>query len=70
MQFEEDVRLLFEKDSLALKTLQEGTLDFTDRRVKLKAASLEQAGSKLSSMNKKVDLLEVDLGELKSLSSD
>ena len=49
-----------------MKTLQEGTLDFTDRRVNVKAASMEQALNK----NRRIDLLEVDLGELKSLSSD
>jgi hypothetical protein len=41
LQFEEKMRLVFdEKDSLALKSLQEGVVDFADKRVQIKGASL------------------------------
>ena len=41
LQFEEKMRLLFdEKDSLALKSLQEGVVDFADKRVQIKGTSL------------------------------
>ena len=41
LQFEEKMRLLFdEKDSLALKSLQEGVVDFADKRIQIKGASL------------------------------
>jgi len=41
LQFEEDRRLVFdEKDSLALKSLQEGVVDFSDKRIAIKGAAL------------------------------
>lgn len=44
LQFEEKVRLVFdEKDSLALKSLQEGVVDFADKRVQFKGAALTEA---------------------------
>eukprot|EP00347_Sterkiella_histriomuscorum_P003335 403364684 len=72
LQFEEDVRLIFdEKDSLALKSLQDGVVDFSDKRVNLKAADVDsQLKQKLKKGGKDIDLLEVDLGELKSLQSN
>ncbi|CDW71473.1 UNKNOWN [Stylonychia lemnae] len=67
LQFEEKVRLMFDKDSLALKSLQEGVLDFTDKRVNLKAAAVD---SSLKQNKDNLNLIEIDLGELKSLSVD
>ena len=60
------MRLIFDdKDSLALKSLQEGIVDFSDKRVNVKAVAMD---TRLKANNKNnVDLLEVDLGELKSL---
>lgn len=59
------MRLIFDdKDSLALKSLQEGIVDFSDKRVEIKAASL---GEQRLQNNGRHDLYEVDLGELKSL---
>jgi hypothetical protein len=41
LQFEQKTRLIFDdKDSLALKSLQEGIVDFSDKRVEIKGASL------------------------------
>lgn len=60
LRFEERMRFVFDdKDSLALKSLQEGVVDFADKRVEVGSAALRTSG--------KSDLLEVDLGELKSL---
>ena len=46
LQFEEKMRLVFDdKDSLALKSLKEGIVDFGDKRVQIQGASLmEQNG--------------------------
>ena len=66
LQFEEKTRLIFdEKDSLALKSLQEGVVDFADKRVEIKGASL--IDQTLANSQMKHELYEVDLGELKSL---
>ena len=35
------MRLSFDKDSLALKTLQEGVVDFTDNRININAAQVD-----------------------------
>jgi hypothetical protein len=61
LKFEEKMRFVFDdKDSLALKSLQDGVVDFGDKRVKVASASDTMKSSKH-------ELLEVDLGELKSL---
>ena len=61
LKFEEKMRFVFDdKDSLALKSLQDGLVDFGDKRVKVASASDTMKSSKH-------ELLEVDLGELKSL---
>ena len=66
LQFQEKTRLIFdEKDSLALKSLQEGVVDFADKRVEIKGASL--IDQTLANSQMKHELYEVDLGELKSL---
>lgn len=54
-------KLFFEdENSLALKSLKDGQVDFADKRVNVKAASMDQnAGAQ--------NLLEVDLGEMTSL---
>lgn len=69
LNFEEKLRLVFDdagpgKDSnLALKSLQEGVVDFSDRRVAIKGASvIDQAV-----LGHNHQLFEVELGELKSL---
>jgi hypothetical protein len=49
-----------DKDSLALKSLQEGVVDFTDARVQIKGAAM---GSQI----REQELFEVELGELKSM---
>ena len=59
------MRLVFdEKDSLALRGLKEGVVDFQDKRIEVKGASL--LDSKLLGVDSH-QLLEVELGELKSL---
>ena len=64
LNFEEKMRLVFDdKDSLALKSLQEGVVDFSDKRIAVKGASV--IDSKILGDNHQ--LLEVELGELKSL---
>ena len=65
---ESDRRLSFEKNSLALQALQEGKVDFADKRVAIKDASIDLRfrGDKKT----RHQLLEVDLGELKSLRSN
>jgi len=61
LHFEERMRFVFDdKDSLALKSLQEGIVDFADKRVEVASAALKSSSGKH-------ELLEVDLGELKSL---
>lgn len=66
LQFEQKTRLIFDdKDSLALKSLQEGVVDFADKRVEIKGASLMD--QTLANSQMKHELYEVDLGELKSL---
>ena len=66
LQFEQKTRLIFDdKDSLALKSLQEGVVDFADKRVEIKGASLTD--QTLANSNMSHELYEVDLGELKSL---
>ena len=66
LQFEEKTRLIFDdKDSLALKSLQEGVVDFADKRVEIKGASLSD--QTIANAQSKHELFEVDLGELKSL---
>ena len=41
LKFEEKMRLVFDdKDSLALKSLQEGVVDFADKRINIMGASL------------------------------
>ena len=61
LKFEEKMRFVFDdKDSLALKSLQDGVVDFGDKRVKVASASDTMKSNKH-------ELLEVDLGELKSL---
>jgi hypothetical protein len=62
LQFEDKRRLIFDKDSLALKSLQEGIVDFSDKRINLKASALDQSLSKSGPT-----LLEVEIGDLKSL---
>lgn len=52
--------MTFDQDSLALKALQEGQVDFKDQRVNFTGAKVE-----LTNFND--NLLEVDLGELNSL---
>ena len=54
-----------EENSLALKSLQSGQVDFHDKRVNIQAASLDQ-----SQATNGHQLLEVELGDLKSLSHD
>jgi hypothetical protein len=67
LQFEEKRRLVFDdKESLALKSLEEGIVDFADRRVQIKGASLMEQKS-LGGNNNQQELFEVELGELKSL---
>jgi len=48
-----------------LKSLQEGIVDFADKRVEIKGASLSD--QTLANANSQHELFEVDLGELKSL---
>jgi hypothetical protein len=60
------MRLIFDdKNSLALKSLQEGIVDFADKRVEIKGAALAEA--KTQKGGNRLDLFEVDLGELRSL---
>lgn len=41
LQFEEKMRLVFDgKDSLALKSLQDGVVDFSDSRIAIKGANV------------------------------
>ncbi len=64
LNFDEKMRLVFDdKDSLALKSLQDGVVDFSDKRIAVKGASV--VDSKILGNNQQ--LLEVELGELKSL---
>ena len=57
-----------EKDSLALQALQEGKVDFADKRVQFKAAKVDLKMNKAGSKNR--EILEVDLGDLESLQSN
>lgn len=57
------MRLRFDKDSLALKSLQDGVVDFSHKDLKIKAASLDQS----LPTDPNHPLMEVDLGELRSL---
>jgi hypothetical protein len=64
------MRLVFdEKDSLALKSLQEGVVDFHDKRVQIKGAGMAEQNIMMKGRDGKPahELFEVDLGELKSL---
>lgn len=54
---------MFDKDSLALKSLKDGVVDFSHKDIKINAASID---SNLKH-RKDVNLLEVDLGELRSM---
>ena len=65
---ESDRRLSFDKDSLALQALQEGKVDFADKRVAIKDASVDI--NLRARKGTSHQLLEVDLGELKSLRSN
>ena len=65
---ESNRRLSFEKNSLALKALDEGTVDFSDTRIKVTDAAIDFRESTSGARNHQ--LLEVDLGDLKSLRSD
>jgi hypothetical protein len=59
-----DRRFTFdEKDSLALKAIEQGTVDFADKRVEFTAAKVELTAQRQ-------DLIEVDLGNLRSLPQD
>jgi len=59
---------------LALNALQDGVVDFTDKRVKMRGASIDigKGGGGLGNSGKYTnkELFEVDLGELKSLRKD
>ena len=67
LNFEEKMRLVFDdKDSLALKSLQEGVVDFSDKRISIKGASVLDSNL-LNSKTHQPQLFEVDLGELTSL---
>ena len=59
---ESNRRLSFEKNSLALKALEEGKVDFTDKRIQITDAAMDLRENKAGGKNHQ--LFEVDLGEL------